>query len=1158
MPTEKQRQAMEHDNGDLLVSASAGSGKTYVMVNRILRLIIEGKADADRILCVTFTVLAANEMKQKIAAAITEYMKSADESECTRLSKQIELLPTANISTVHAFCKNLLKEFFYEAGVDPSFSVVSDSEREKLIKRAIDRYFDKMYEENDEKLNILLPVFFKKRKDENLKEIIVGIYKKIMSEAEPFAVLERGDFFYTREGTAAIYEEFCRDYAEELRSYARKAEGFARNFSAREEYQNYICHVINGLNHAAEGNNVADISERLTEALPRRPSRLKGDDEAALRTDAEFHDFVDDYLGFRRAKLKEYELNDFESEVRYAEDGLKVYRALRETVKGFAETFAEEKREENCVDFSDFEHLTIKILKNEEIRKEVRSRFKYVFTDEYQDTSGVQEYILNAVSDNNLFMVGDVKQNIYDFRGCNPEIFAEKRKRFERYGDGVVIDLDKNFRSTKAVIDAVNKVFSGSMTKACGNVDYASNQMIFGADYPENEGVAEIRLVKKNSAESRLPDGVYGVVRHLKKMRDGGFFAEGAYVAKLILEVYGKEIYVGKDGKKKKIDFGDIAILLRSANTMGDAYAKELIAAGIPVSADSKNSIANYSEIVFLVDLLKLIACFNQDIPLASVLKSPICGLTDAELYSIRKFTPKGSFVNAYRAYLAEKGATDEPLALKLKDFDEYMSKVRLFASFMPCDELLARIIREKQIDVMLLSSRMGEFKMARVNAFLRAAGAGKQTVEEFLSDIKETLKNLTIAYDDENAVKILSVHGSKGLEYPVVILASACKQYYDKDKGGNLIFDRKTGVALAHYDPSSMIYHKTEYLHYMKKRLLKRSREEEMRILYVALTRARNELYVIGEYSDSVPALKNSHYEGDIYTVRRLLDFFARDDMPVIDAGDVDDRKQAEREVRQVLIGNYDEELAEMIESNLNFRYSDEGKTLSVKRSVTSVAHFDEDDAPAYEKGPLFEDDERKTDNSFSLDAEDLSLLNGGENDSSKAYKSREKREDIGTAYHAFLEKCDFNNSPESEINRLIDGRLLKDEYIELLDRRKLVRIMNMRIFDELKGWNLYREQPFTAYIPAKVVDDGYDGEGEILIQGVIDLLCIKGDEAVIVDYKYTTEENISVLIARYRKQLELYAYAVEKVLKKKVIKACLVNIRSCKTVGVDLKGSQ
>lgn len=1119
MMTEKQQQAIDFEKGNILVSASAGSGKTCVMVNRILRLIIEGKADADQILCVTFTVLAATEMKQKIKDALVKEIAVSSGEKKKRLLLQTELLRTANISTVHAFCKNLLKEFFYVIGIDPSFTVMSESESEIFVKRAIDRYFEDLYQADDPVLKVLIPIFFKRRSDKKLKELIVDIYKKIITEPDPFKVLQDGEFYYTKQGTDYILGKLNAALLSDIRSMQKKAENVLRSVKGVERYEVYLSNVINALSSVMT-NDLYLTVQGLNDISVSKPVKRKNEtDESALKAESAASDFSKKFSAFKRTKCAEYACNSIQTEYEYAENTLPVYRALCTAVKGFSKYFAREKREENCVDFSDFEHFTLQLLRNEEIGKEVRSRFKYVFTDEYQDTSGVQEEILSLVSDNNLFMVGDVKQNIYDFRGCDPSVFTNKRNALTELKTGTVIDLDKNFRSSKPVIDAVNNVFSCVMTKNSGGAEYKDNPMIFGADYTQDEGEVKYYAVEKSARDDVRLRGVYGVVKHLQAESEYSCFKEGRFIASLIESLYGKEIQTGKDGKIKKIGYGDITILLRSANSSGDEYAKELIACGIPVSASSKKSIAEYSEIALLMDLLKLISCFNQDIPLASVLKSPIGGVTDSELFTLRKSLDGGSFSDAYRNYISNYS---DDLSEKLKAFDEYFSRVRLLAEFLPCDELLSTVIREKSLDIYLTFSRLGEMKMARVNAFIRACGTKKQSVNEFLEDADEVLKNLSLTYDDDNAVKIMSIHASKGLEYPIVILAGANKNFYDRDKSGNLIYDRKAGVAVSYYDVENMHVYKTAFVRYMRKMLLVSSRAEEMRILYVAMTRARNSLYIVGEYKNGEDfSLKSAHYEGEALSAKNISDFFAITDMPFEKAENFENEKIKEREVRQVLIGEKDEDLAEILESNLAFKYAfKDDENLLVKRSVTAAAHFDEEDGITFERSALYGSSDEKT----------------------------------GSAYHRFLELCDFSADAESEVNRLIDGHLLTTDEISLIDRRKIIQILKMPVFGKLSEYTLYREQPFTAFLPAKEVEKGYAGNREILVQGIIDLLAIKGDEAIITDYKHTTLSNDFQLVEYYKKQLKLYALAVEKVLKKRVVKTYLINIYACKVIEVNL----
>jgi ATP-dependent helicase/nuclease subunit A len=390
------------------------------------------------------------------------------------------------------------------------------------------------------------------------------------------------------------------------------------------------------------------------------------------------------------------------------------------------EYFAKEKRDENAVDYSDLEHFTLKLLKNEEIKNEIASRYSYIFTDEYQDTSGVQEAILTAIARDNLFMVGDLKQSIYDFRGCNPDIFAKKYVEYSNGNGGVAINLDKNFRSTRAVLNSVNSLFSDIMTMRCGSVDYKSTPMEVGADYPENEGEAVMCLAKKYKGEKQLPEGVYTVVGHLNVLKDSKCFAEGRAVAELVENLVGTQYYDIKSGKLKSVDYGDIAILLRDANKDADKFSTELIRAGIPLSAPSKDSIGNYSEVALAINILQLIDCYNQDIPLASVLKSEIGKVSDSELLQIRKYTPKGSFVEAVKAYA---DSNQDELAQKLIQFEEFFNSIRMLAEFLPCGEILAEVVRSKGLDIKILSSRLGEIKLARLNKFIEVADASKQTV---------------------------------------------------------------------------------------------------------------------------------------------------------------------------------------------------------------------------------------------------------------------------------------------------------------------------------------------------------------------------------------------------------------------------------------------
>lgn len=1116
--TEKQKKVMDFGDGNLLVSASAGSGKTFVMIERLTRLIIEGKADLDEVLCVTFTVSAAKEMKQKLAKKLNE--KISEGNDDGRLVRQLELLPAAQISTMHSFCKNVLSEFFYEAGLDAAFSVADDKEAKRLVNRAIDRLFEDLYDEDDKDLNLLLPLYFKKRNDGDLKSKITEIYEKLISESDPFAVLDRGSYYYTEAGVKDICEKICERVKEQARVVLAELKKFESVVSPHKKLLDFYCEIETFLTCVSSSGSYDETRLLLKTVKLRLPSLGKSKDENLLAARDEFKGIYENLIKEFIAAAGEHFGNITEAdEVAAAVSYAPAYNAFASLVKRFSEYYSREKREENLVDFSDLEHLCLNLLtENEAVKNTVSERFKYVFADEYQDTNGVQEAILQKIARNNLFMVGDVKQSIYNFRGCNPDIFADKFAAFSDGKGGAAESLDCNFRSTGKVLAAVNNLFKDVMTTDFGRTDYASSPMVFGGGYPNEEGDAAAYFFPVYKKEKNKMPGVYGVVKHLKNLLSCDGFEEGKAAATLIESVVGTEIYDLKLNKKRPATYGDVAVLLRNTKGIADKYARELTRAGIPVGVSSKKSSGDYPEIAFLRDLILLISCFNQDVPLVSVLKSKIGDLTDAELFKIRENSKNGAFYEAYRAYLKDK---KDDLSEKLKAFDEYFTKIRLLSAFLPCDELLGMIVREKQIDVAVLSMRLGEQRLDRINAFIEAAGAKKRTVNEFLPYMQGVIDSISSDCFEKDAVKITSIHNSKGLEYPIVILGGLDRAYNTDDLSGDLIIDRDYGIGLKIRDEETMSEKDSALFRFIRLKKSAAIKEEESRLLYVAMTRAKNRLYLLcaaKEKKNGIePPFKETRFPLAGAFAGKYSDLFSLSDMrwEFIDKNS----ELTSPEPRKVLIGKTDAGLTGRISSALNFSYSGKADVaLPLKRSVTAAAHFDEEDSSMFEYAPIY----------------------GG--------ASEEK----GTAYHKFLELCDFSKDTESELNRLIAAHSFENGGEKLIDKVRLKAIMRMPVFKLLSGYTLYREQPFTCYMPAVYTENGYLGEQKVLVQGIIDLLAVKGDDAIILDYKFTSLKNDDDLVKRYKRQMFFYAYAVENVLKKRVKEVWLVNIYAGRAVKV------
>ncbi len=1141
--TKAQELAIYGNFKNVLVSASAGSGKTFVMINRVIRLIVEERAHLNEILCVTFTELAAREMKQKLADAINKEIEKSSGAKRERLLLELEYLPTAQISTIHAFCSGLLREFFYEAGLDAGFKMLDGDESKSIANRAIDRLFEDLYETEDQNLKVVLPYYFNKRKDVLLKASIIEVYSSLISEAHPLEILKSGERFYQKQGLYEIYEFFKKEFLKRIEEVNEELKTAIYCLSQTSKFYDFACDIENLLDRAKNSNNIFDMQSVITQTKLRKPSVLKNDPEEYQQEDEVVSKFYYGPFASLKKDISAVEVCGEMEDLQNLEGALPVYRALCEIIKKFFEAYKKEKSEENAVDFSDLEHLTFQLLsQNEDVRKEIQDRFKFVFTDEYQDTSGIQEEILQLVSNDNRFMVGDLKQSIYNFRGSSPEIFKNKfensttvdllnEKQFELLTSdstlpnnltNCVINLDKNFRSTYAVLQSVNNLFSNVMFNSFGGVDYKNNPMVVGAEYPETEGCVTAYMVEKSVAEENEIQGVYSVVKHLEKIKNSTF-SEGEAVAQIIADIYGKPFFDIKSGTQKNIDYGDITILLRNANNTADKFVKQLIRAGIPVSASTKNSIGEYAEVQLAINVLQLINGFNQDIPLVAVLKSPIGKLTDSELMQIRKNHQRGSFCDAYREFLLNGSGY---LWEKLNAFDGYFKGIRALADFMPCDQLLTKIMRDSYWDIQLISTPTGDMKLARLNRFIQASGAKKQSIGEFLQGLEQTLKSLTMDYSEENSVKIMSIHASKGLEFPVVILANTANLYSKEDYKGEFVVNKKYGVAICSKDLKTMVQRENAFralVRYTNKKALK---EEELRLLYVAMTRAKNRLYVTGSFSGKnrgkpdfeIPP-KEVHGPCDGQTASSYLSVFARTDFLVKEWDKTRISGFEEKQPRQVLIGESNKELKQQIQRNLNFKYEYmQDLRLPVKRSVTAVAHSNEDEAP-FEYAPIYGD------------------------------SSAEK----GTAYHRFLETCDFNNSDtETEFNRLIAARLLTEEQEKLIDLTRLKAILKMPVFNSLKGYTLYREQPFTCMIPANMIEPDYSGSEEILVQGILDLLAVKDDQAVIVDYKYTTLKNAEDIIRRYEMQLKLYGYAVKKVLKLNVKKLLIVDIYSAREIEI------
>ncbi len=786
------------------------------------------------------------------------------------------------------------------------------------------------------------------------------------------------------------------------------------------------------------------------------------------------------------------------------------------------------------MDFSDLEHLAYKLLTTSpDVLQSIRNKYKYAFCDEYQDVNGVQEAILSLVAPDRLFMVGDVKQCIYAFRGCNPEIFAGKFAEYSESGGNAIV-LAENFRSTEGVLSAVNNVFSSAMTKKNSGVDYAAEPMKFGNLYPKNTGKTVMDGIVGEKEKKEGPSGVYDLVKDATETEEKDSFYEGILVGKIIEEELGSEIFDLKLGKYRQAEPSDIAVLLRDSRTFSGDVIKTLTRLNIPVTSSAKNSIVGYPEIKLLVDVLSLIDFYADDAPLVAVLKSSIGGLDEEELAEIREFGKKlksdevgnrnssASFEECVRHYI-ECG--DDPIIKKkLTDFDEYFKKIRLLSEFTGAGDLLNKIIKDKGLDLEIASEGLGRLKLDRVERFVQESESGgeKLSVKDFLKRIIDLGEDFSlISADGGNSVKVMSMHASKGLEFPIVIVAGLGRQFNAIDERETLLTSRKYGLAPYAYDEENMLKKPTIKRSLLKLEKRKDTAREELRLLYVAMTRAQSRLHLVS--SAGLPTVRTGE---TALAARKFADFFSENDMETryIDRSELEYEAKKEQ-VGSVLVGEYSESLRKIISDNLKYVYPYSADcSLPLKRTVTEIAEnaYSEENIKASEEETGYESED------LYFSDEDYVFTD---------YRLR------GIAYHRFLELWNFDEkSADNELIRQLSSGELTEEQAKLLDKNTLKKIVSLHVFDEMKGYKTYREQAFEAFFNADEI--GYEGtKTEVLVQGVIDLLAIKNGEAIIIDYK-ASKRNADVLLKKYGTQLSLYKKAVEKSLRIKVKKSMLLNV--------------
>ena len=1136
-----EQQAAIDSKGKVIVSASAGSGKTTVMIEKIIQLILGDTAVSD-ILAVTFTKKAASQMKDKLKRELIKAINREETSEENRkrLKEQLSLVAGADISTIHSFCAKLIRSHFFNAGVAGDFKIIAgdDADGVALKNRALDKVFEEAFDEDKSgDFFKLLSAYWRKKSDKTLREIFLKIYSSIRDRFDYRELLSRsgeyseGDFEEICKGLQALLKEKCEYYAsivDEYEYYFKNNDGAKSAEFAKELKDGFL--------------EIAYAPDYFTAIKTQKRSPSK---ERVGKRSEEYIQKVNELVALRDEKYYELfkdfkKLGTLNEEKQAFFSSAELARALGKYLLKFDDEYSALKRERNLLDYNDLEHLSLSLLSDSKILEEIRGRYTHVFVDEYQDVNPVQEKLISLIGDKNVFLVGDVKQAIYGFRGSKSKYFGEKQSEFSANG-GASLHLSKNFRSSDKVLDAVNAQFISVMTKESCGLDYAQGSIMQkGGGYPENSGrvVAHIfeekkagEKAKKEKEEIQLP--IYSVrAASLAKNRES---IEAARAIKTIIdEELGKEFYNVESKRVERVRYSDIVVLTRKTKGEIKDITLELSELGVPVTSAAAVNICEYSEVKTLIDILSLLDNEEQDVPLVTALLSTMGGMNADDLTDIRlAFKEEKTFRAACKRYAAEK---QDRLSCKLNAFYDFYKRLRTLSAVSSVGEVLSVLLSETQMEAKILTRENGVGCLNRVRRFVTESVCPEPlTLHEFLIRLKNL--DYKIEYNEssgKNSVQILTMHSSKGLEYPIVIV-NATEKFRGKERA-EVVVDEKFGIAPNAYNSEKMTKRSTVLRKLHEDVKNRESIGDELNLYYVAMTRAKYALHLLFKER---PPICDALYASSF---SELTDFSVWEDYIVYGV-----EETVTRQKRDALGGIADEKLVEKILAAYGWEYSYKGgEDLSVKNSATSIMN----------NAKNFAIDEYATDTIFE------------EEDEKIEWKGKRIGREVGIAYHAFLEKFDFSKikgvGTRESLFSIVQQTLLEWEQngelplekMALLSTEQLVDILSLPIFEKLGDARLYKEQQFLVSLPIRHVPalvERLSGEhnesvldDELLFQGAIDLLAhFKDGKAWIIDYKFSVK-NQETLKKEYAPQLALYKKAVARILKldEDAISCSIVNL--------------
>ncbi|MGN1067107.1 MAG: UvrD-helicase domain-containing protein [Candidatus Fimimonas sp.] len=1108
--TQSQQNVIDYRGKNMLVSASAGTGKTTVMIERIAKLIAEG-ADVSTLVVVTFTNLAAAEMKNRLAAKLSEFHGDR------RIVEQLEKLDTAAICTLHSFCGELLRNYFYVVDIDPSFAILDNVTVDALRANALDEVFHDYFRSKDEVFKKVYKIFATNRKEENFKQALMSLYNfSRCLENFPQWYAQKRQKFEEYSETNPIVTTIVGELNAKISNLRVEMAALAYEFSnlPNESFAN-VCSAnaealrsvdFSTLQSALDGVYTLNISTlgRAKKGETPAPETLR---ERFSDCKKKIDELQKTYGNLCRGKTVAELWEETRQSAQYTDK-------LVEILQRFDEKFFLAKKQRGGVDFNDLEHLTLQLLSDEETLAAIRQRYAMVFVDEYQDTNPVQEAIISRISSNcQLFMVGDIKQSIYAFRGCDPTIFLRKYQTFKSFANNPqlsaqnhVEELNKNFRSNGEILQFVNDVFDVVMTENFGKVNYQETSRLEGDALPTLK-TASVQLdfvLKDDSAEKPEAQEMYDVTKQTEVKEK---VSQGDVIAANVSRFVGMA-YKDKNGQSQRIKYGDIVVLLRSMKDNAVEIFNKLTEHNIPVSANFKTQSYANKEVRDLINLLRAIDNPYNDVYTVGACLCPIGGFCENDLAQIKIFTndQRIPFFARMTNYL--QNAPQDEISQKIHNFVQLLNDLRFYSHSATVDEVVLKVLEKTRYNLYVQGYPNGALRLRKLYAFIDSLKGASfaQSISKFLYFLDQSDETSEENVANANAVRIMTMHASKGLEFPVVIIADANHGFNGANNSGAIVRNTDFGLAMKYYNFEEMRVYDTLATCACGMYNRKNLQEEEMRLLYVALTRAKFVLNVVGTVSAKdvarkmLPNAANSHLDWILLALRNKYgDWVNAETTEKISL--ITEKPYAKpTQAEDLLCKQYTNE--DEVLQKLAYRYPFANQTQMPSKIVSSALDREFIDA----------------------DSDRADFVLHVNND----------RNALGTAYHKVYQYVNYNAS-KAEIAQTVQGLVnegkINSEMATKLDLSLIWQTLNNAQLRQLmQQGEVYHEMPFMLVAPYNAVAKDQRFSDDVMLQGVIDLLVIGQNKATVVDFKFSTHSE-DILRADYQKQLASYRLAVEKI---------------------------